>query len=284
MRRGVGALLLAAGGALAAEDPARAQVEQRLQLGARLFADQNAANRIAGSGNAQALSHFEAGRLHQAMAEDAFAKGDFAQARREAEDALRLLALARRLVPDQQARRAAARGRYEAKLAELERLVESSQRQPGGALDGDLLAAGGLVETAKAFARDGRFEEADFTLGSAESHVLAGMNRLLRERTIDYTQRPASPAEEFQLELARHKGLADLVPLALHELKPAPGAAQLIERFGKTSQTLRGQALERFQGGDTPQALADIRNAILYLHRALAAAGLSTPDATGNPP
>lgn len=280
----VGALLLAAGSALAADDATRAQVEQRVQLGAKLFADQNAANRIAGSGNAQAVSQYEEGRLHQALAEDAFAKGDFAKARREAEDALRLLSLARRGAPDQQARRAAARSRYETKLAEMERLIENSQRQPGGALDGDLQAAAGLLETAKAFARDSRFEEADFTLGSAEGHVLTGMNRLLRDKTIDYTQRPTSPAEEFQVELARHKGLAELVPLALHDLKPAPGAVQLIERFGKTSQTLRGQALERFQGGDTPQALADIRNAILYLQRALTAAGVSTPDATGNPP
>ncbi len=286
MRRWVGALLLAGGAALAQDDAARAQLEQRIRLNARLLSDSPTAQRIASSGNVQAQAHLEEGRVHQALAEDLLGKGDLAGARRAVDEALKHVSMARRMAPDQQGRQAAARQRYEQKQAELDRLMDAWRRHAGGAEadDGDLFAATGLVLTARQFAREARFEDAGHTLAAAEGHVLVGMNRLLRSKTLDYTLRPGSPAEEFQLELQRHKGLADLVPLALAELKPKADALALIERYGKTSQSLRNEANARFASGDTPQALADIRNAILYLQRALSAAGVSAPEATGTPP
>lgn len=286
MKRWVGALVLAGGAALAQDDAARAQLEQRIRLNAKLLTDSQTAARITSSGNAQAISHLEEGRVHQSVAEDLLLKGDLAGARRAVDAALHHVSQARRLAPDQQGRRAAARQRYEQKQAELDRLIDAWERHAGrtDATDGDLFAATGLIVTARQFAQESRFEDAGHTLAAAEGHVLAGMNRLLREKTLDYTLRPATPAEEFQLELARHKGLADLVPLALTELKPRPDALALIERYGKTSQALRHEAQARFAAGDVPQALADVRNAILYLQRALTAAGVSAPDATGSPP
>lgn len=298
MRRAAACALLAAWSALtsfpgpaAAHDEAavRAQLEQRIALNAKLLADSPTATRITTSGHVQAIAHFEEGRVHQALAEDLLAKGDLGGARRAVDTALHHVGMARRLVPDQQARLVQARQRYETKSADLARLIDAWQRHagagsPGAGQDGDLVAAIGLVDTAKFFAGQGRWDDAGFTLGTAESHVLAGMNRLLAARTLDYTVRPGSPAEEFQLELSRHQGMTDLVPLALAELKPRGDALALIERYGKTSAALRGEAVARFSAGDTPRALADIRNAILFLQRALAAAGVSAPDPTGSPP
>jgi tetratricopeptide (TPR) repeat protein len=286
VKRWVGALVLAGGAALAQDDATRAQLEQRLKLNARLLTDSQTAQRIASSGNAEAISHLEEGRVHQSVAEDLLAKGDFAGARRAVDAALHHVSQARRLAPDQQGRRAAARQRYEQKQAELDRLMDAWERHAGrgDAIDGDHLAATGLIATARQFAQESRFEDAAHTLALAESHVLTGMNRVLRDKTIDYTMRPATPADEFELELSRHKGLAELVPLALNELKPRPDALALIERYGKTSQALRHEAQARFAAGDVPQALADVRNAILYLQRALSAAGVSAPDVTGSSP
>jgi tetratricopeptide (TPR) repeat protein len=286
VKRWVGALVLVGSAALAQDDAARAQIDQRIKLNAKLLSDSPTAQRIATSGNVQAQSHLEEGRVHQALAEDLFAKGDLAGARRAVDAALHHVSMARRMAPDQQGRQAAARQRYEQKQAELDRLMDAWRRHAGGtdATDGDLFAATGLIVTARQFAQESRFEDAGHTLAAAESHVLTGMNRLLRSKTLDYTMRPSTPAEEFQLELTRHKGLADLVPLALAELKPKADALALIDRYGKTSQSLRSEAQARFAAGDTPQALADVRNAILYLQRALSAAGVSAPDATGSPP
>ncbi len=279
--------LLWPGAVLAADDPAaRAPLEQRLKLTAQLLGDSPSAQRIGSSGNAQAVSHLDEGRVHHALAQDLLARGDLAGARRAADDALRHLAAARKLVPDAPARQAAARQRHEQLLANIERLVESwrTRAAPGDLDDGDMFAALALVDTARSFGEQGRFEEGRFTLETAERHVLVGMNRLLHQRTLDYTARATTPAEEFQLELQRHRALADLVPLAVNELRPRADALSLIERYAESSQMLRSQALQRFQAGDAPQALSHIRSAQMFVQRALSAAGLAVPTSMGTSP
>jgi hypothetical protein len=281
-------LLLALGalhGPAAAHDT-RVQVEQRLRLAAQLINDGPTAQRIAGSGHAQAQGHFDESRLHHAMAEDALQRGDLAAARRAADEALRHVGLARRLVPDAPARQAAARQRAEQMQATLERLVDAwpGRGTPEGPMDGDLYAALGLMATARYFSEAGRHEEAVHTLATAERHVLAGMRHALPLREIDYTQRASTPEQELALELQRHQGLVDLVPLAVNELRPRAEAAALIERYGETSRRLRAQAQQQAQAGDTAGALAHVRNAILFVQRALQAAGLAMPQAVGGPP
>ncbi|MBL8289070.1 MAG: hypothetical protein JNL85_13890 [Rubrivivax sp.] len=278
------ALTLVAVGARA--DDNRAQVQQRLALTARLLADSSTLQRIAGSGSREAAAHLESGRLHHALAADALQRGDLAAARREVEEALRRLAQARRLVPDAQARQSAARQRYEQMLASLERLLESWREHAGAAAanDGDRLAAMGLIDTARHLEGAGRPEDALHTLASAESHVLAGMNRALGTREVDYTQRAAGPAEEFQLELKRHQALSDLVPLAVKELKPGAEAMALIGRYGDMSRAALAQAAQLFEAGRAADALASLRLAALHLQRALGAAGVATPAPAGAAP
>ncbi len=281
------ALLLCAGVVALAADEARMQVEQRIRLAAQLLADSPALQRISGSGNPQALAHLDEGRVHHALANESLARGDVAGARREADEALRKLSLARRLVPDAAARQAAARQRYEQLSSGIERLIgawraRADAHAPTDA--GDLTAAVGLGGAARQLAQEGRYEEANQNLLRAQGYVLAGMNRTLHAATLDYTLRPTSPAEEFEQELARHGGFADLLPLAIRELAPRADAMVLLERYAETSRALRAQALQQMRSGQFELALDHIRNATLYLQRALLAAGLATPPASGNPP
>lgn len=284
----VAAMLLAGVAARAADvsDP-RVQVEQKVRLAGQLLADSPATQRIAGSGNSQARSHLDEGRVHHALATESLARGDLAGARREADEALRKVGLARRLVADVAARHLAARNRYEQLSATIERLVTAwrarvQAQTPADA--GDLTAALGLLDAARQLAREGRHEEANQQLLQAQGHVLTGMNRSLHAATLDYTLRPASPSEAFEYELARHGGFAELLPLAIRELAPRGDALALLERYAETSRTLRTQALQQARSGAVELALDHIRNATLYLQRALLAAGLATPPATGNPP
>jgi tetratricopeptide (TPR) repeat protein len=286
LRAALAAALLVGGlpARAADDDAARAQLEQKLKLVARLISDSPSAQRIASSGNAQAVAHLDEGRVHHALAADLFAKGDLAGARKAADDALHHLGMARRSVPDAPARREAAKQRHEQLLGSVERLVESLRARQGSGDASDLTAAIGLVSVARQHAREGRYDEANQVLAQAERHVLAGTTRALNATTLDYTVRASNPVEEFQNELARHKGLTELVPLAVRDLRPKPDAVALIERYGETSTTLYGQALQQFQSGEITQALAHIRNATLYVQRALLAAGLVAPQPTGNPP
>lgn len=274
----LGLLLAAATGAVA-DDSARAQLAQRVALTARLIGDVGTAQRIVASGHARAVAHLDEGKVHQALAEQALAGGDLAATRREVDEALRHIGQARRLVPDAPARQAEAQQRYGQRLATLERLLEAWPVRGGTQADelDDRVAAIGLIGQARQRGGDRRYDEANQLLTQAEGHLLAGMNRLLHQRTIDYSSRAGTPAEAFFEALARHEGLIELVPVALAELKPGPDAATLVERYSDTSRTLRQQAVQRQQRGELTEALADLHNAVLYVQRALAAAGVALP-------
>lgn len=282
------AMALTMGGALAADDPARAQLEQRIKLTARLYGDGANSQRIASSGHARAMALLDEGRVHQAQAEQALAAGDLAAARREADEALRHISQARKLVPNATARQAEAQQRYGQRLATLERLLQAwpvpKGADPATPPAGDGLADRQLAVKALAAARSQaaaeQFDEANRQLAEAEGHLLAGMNRLLHQRTIDYTARAATPTDAFYEALARHEGLIELVPVALSELKPGPDATTLVERYSDTSRALRQQAVQRQQRGEVQQAVADLNNALIYVQRALAAAGVALPTPT----
>ncbi|CAD5372309.1 Cellulose synthase operon protein C [Rubrivivax sp. A210] len=275
-------LALSAGPVLANEN--RNQIEQRMQLTARLLADSLTAQRIVASGNVEAVGHLDEGRLRFSMAEEALQRGDLAVARQQVDDALKHLGLARRMAPDAPARQAALRQRHQEMLANVERLIDS-WRSRAGAADGkgsDLAEALGLVGSARSMADSSRFEESVRALEAAQGYVLAGLARQLGTREIDYTVRASSPAEEFQLELKRHQSLAELVPVAVADLRPKGEALAAVERHAESGRVLRMQAEASFKGGDTAQALAHLRNASLFYQRALGAAGVAMPSATGS--
>lgn len=281
-------LLLAAAPARADDTPGlRIQLEQKIRLVSTLIADSPAAQRIRSSGNLEAMAHLDEGRVHHALATDLLARGDLAGARSAVDEALQHLSKARRLVPDGPARQAAARQRYEQLLASLERLMDAWRARADihANDDGqDLAAAQGFVGMARQQAQEGRLDDANRSLAQAERHVLAGMNRTLHATTLDYTLRSTSPAEEFQNELARHRGFVDLLPLAVRDLRPSAEARVLIDRYGEASRALEAQALQQFKAGETTHALESLRNATLYLQRALSAAGLAAPPPTGITP
>jgi hypothetical protein len=276
--------LLASAATLAADEAGRAQLEQRIRLTARLIGDAATGQRIAASGPPQAQAHLGESRQHQAHAEKALADGDLGAARREVDEALRHIGLARRLAPDGAARQVAAQQRYEQRLALLDRLLqawpaaETSATRAAGTTDpDDRSAATAQLGEARRLAADGRFEDANQQLKSAEARLLTGLNRLLHQRTLDYSSRAGTLQEQFIDGLARHEGLIDLVPVALAELRPGPEAQTLVERYADASRVLRQRAVQRQQAGDLPQALTDLHNAVLYAQRALTAAGVALP-------
>lgn len=276
---------LAAGPAQADDEAARQQVQQRLRMSGVLMADLETVERIAQSGRADAQTHLKDARQHQAQGEDLLQRGELASARREADEALRHITTARRLVPNPYARLAAQRQRYEQVHASLERLMESWRSRAGaaGQDDADHRAALEQLKAAEAQAQAGRHDDAVLGLAEVERRVLAGMNRLLASGTLDYTVRAETPAQELELELRRHQSLAELLPLAVRDLHPSAEKLALIERYQDASQALQAQAVASGQRGEHAQALDHLRNATLFLQRALAAAGLVTPQPTGNP-
>ena len=261
-------------------------VKQKLELVARLLADPAVRQRVAASDQPQAQGHLDEGRLHHAAAEDQLAKGDLAGARKAADEALRHLSLARRLAPDAPARVAAQRARYEQMLASTERLIDAWRQRLAQSRDdaSPTVAATGLLGTARSDADAGRYDDAQRALAQAESLVLEGMARALPGATLDYTARFTNPAEAFEHEQQRHRALAELVPLAIQNLKPTPEARALVARWQEGANAQHERALVLQRAGDVTRALEQMREASLLMQRALTAAGLVTPGATGTPP
>ncbi|MGY0195498.1 hypothetical protein ACWA7J_10530 [Leptothrix sp. BB-4] len=294
-QRMAAACLLAGAGVLpvqaqtAAPDDAalRTQLEQKLRLAAMLIADSPTAQRIAASGHVEAKAHLDEGRVHHALAADLLARGDLVQARKAIDDALRHLGNARRLVPDNAARVAQQQRRHAELQASTERLVEAwrgRQAELSAQDSADLASATALLDSARQQGAQGRHDDAIAALSRAEKLLLAGYYRGVQNATLDYTQRAATPAEAYALALNQYHALADLLPLAVRDLKPAPSALALVERYAAAASALQGQALQRQQAGELDQAIADLRNAVLQVQRALSTAGLSTPAPTGNSP
>lgn len=268
-------------------DSDRAQVVQKMSLAARLLSDPPATERIMGSGSRPAVGHLDEGRVHHALAADLLARGEVDAAHRAVDEALRHLGMARRMVPDATARRAAARTRHAQLMDSTERLIEAWRERVGSQAQGDgsdLTAALGLIAVARRLARDGNYDESNQALARAERHVLSGMNQMLHAATLDYTLRSNSPAEMFDHEMARRRDFAELLPLAVRDLRPPPEAVSLIDRYTETSNTFQTLALQQRHAGNIAQALAHIRNATLYLQRALLAAGLVSPQANESQP
>ncbi len=280
--------LLLTSAAAGAHDDARTQAEQRVRLASRLIADSPAAQRIQASGNATAISHLDEGRLHLSAAEEALKAGDPAKARKSADESLQHLGMARRLVPDQPSRQQALRARHEQQLATVERLVEAWRVRAGAnALsntDSALLDATSLVGQARQLGQEQRFDDSLRTLGAAEQRLLAGFSRVFPSRELDYTARGTDPVEAFHDEMAGYSALSELIPVAVRELAPRADAQVLIARYVQSAQALHQQAQQRFEAGDRTSALATLRSAVLYVQRALAAAGVVTPNPSEGPP
>lgn len=278
---------LVAAASLAADD-ARTQAEQRIALVARLVADSPAAQRISASGQSAAISHLDESRLHLARAQDAFKAADYALARRAADEALMHLGHARRMVPDAPTRQQALRSRAEQQQEALERLLDAWRTRAtdsGAGGDGDLLDATGLLGNARMLAQNGRHEEALQQLGAAQERLVRGMGRAYAStREIDYTARATTPAEAFHIEMAQYGAMADLLPVAVAQLRPRADALALIERYRQSAAALHGQAQRQYERGERSAAVATLRSAETYLQRALASAGVITPLPTDEKP
>ncbi|MGE5652392.1 MAG: hypothetical protein ACM34A_19535, partial [Bacillota bacterium] len=116
-------------------------------------------------------------------------------------------------------------------------------------------------------------------LDDAYKIVASMLNKILASETIVYDAKFATPADEFQHELARNRGYEELVPIALAQLHTPPETAALSERYVQQSRQLRDVARQQAAGNDYSNALKTILDATGHLQRALRVAGLVVPQA-----
>lgn len=271
----------------AALAPSAAVLRQKEQLVSSLLADSSAAERIRVSGGEAARRSFEAAAAALTVAREHLRNSNWGAADSRLNEAMQAIASARRQAPDDALRRAEGHRRYQRLLETIDSLRGAYERHLGRLRGGGGAAAGaddeGLARLSSARERAaarfaaGEVEASLRVLEDAQAELLRGLNRLLGAQTLDYALRFASPAEEFAYENARNRSLAELVPIALAELKPTEGAARLVARYVERNAGLRQDAVSAADRGDLAGALKAMRDGSAYLLRALLSAGLVTP-------
>ncbi len=254
----------------AATNPA--VVRQKEALVRNLVQDSPVAARVNSSGNADAkrLLGLAQDGYHQAVIH--IQTGDLAQAEKFLNEAMWNMGKARQLVPDQASKQIEDKVRFQRLKESVDSLRGSYQRhaargKAAGARDPELARADALMQEAETAENSDKFGEA----------VLKAMNTVLGSATLDYAQKFETPAEEFAYELDRNRSFADLVPVAVSELKPNPDSLRLVERYVDQNKALREQAQREAGNKDYAAALKTIRSGTGHLQRALLTAGLVVP-------
>lgn len=248
----------------------------------RLLTDSPVAQRIVLSGSDEAKALFAKAQEQYNAASAALKGGDLARANEAFNDALWSVGKARQLVPDNANQKVELKVRYQRLLESTETLRASYSRHAARAksagAERDLEQVDKLVADAKNYSNTEQLAEANRNLERAEQMLMAGLNRTLGSVTLEYAEKFDSPADEFNYELDRNRSFADLVPLAVGELKPGEDAKKLIERYVEQNRALREQAQTQAKSKNYTEAIKVLKNGTGYLQRALLAAGLVVPQ------
>lgn len=263
----------------------RQLVEQKLAFVKRVLSDSPAAKRIGASNNAEAKKYLASAQSNFNNAVISIKNDDLAGADKQLSEATSLIGRARQLVPDPHTRSVEQRMRYaqvldsvEAlRISYLRHLQRAKQPQAATADDALLVKAAQLVDRAKGLAQAEQIVQANKSLVEAERSLMLGLGRVLGSRTIEYTQRFDTPAEEYDFELERNRSYADLVPIALDAFKPGSEALRATRQFEDADRRLREQAQRHAAAKDHQAALTALRRGTAQLQSALAAAGLRVP-------
>jgi len=262
---------------------ARRAVEQKALLVQRLLTDSPAAKRISESGNEEARSHFAAAAQHQSRADAALQAGNVPDADAQLNEALWMIGKARQLVPDSMKRIIEHRFRYAQLLASVESMEHAyrghlQRLNQAPAQDVSWVKVARMMEQAKTYRTAEQLPQANRELLNAQSALLAALGTLLKGVTLDYTPRFSQTSDEFGFELTRHDSYAELVPIALSELKPSETARKAVQRHVESSRGLKHQAQQLAAAKNYDGALRTIRTGTDELQRALQLAGVVVPQ------
>jgi len=266
--------------------PSRQLVEQKDAFVGRLLGDSSEAVRIAESGNPEARESLSRANELRARARDALERGDLRAADAAFNEAIGMIAKARRLAPDASYRAIEQRFRYNRLVSTLDALQRSyrghlSRIGRAESEDPGWNAVSLLIQRAQSLRTSDQLGQANLALLRAEQRLLEAFGGMLSGSTLDYTPRFSGEAEEFVFELERNRGYRELVPIALSELKPSGDAARRVEHHLETDRSLSGKARELAGRKRYAEALSTIRASTVSLQRALRAAGLAVPGEEG---
>lgn len=293
MALGLAATVPAAAQATDAPPPMRAEVsrsavDQKAAMIDRLLFNSPLAARIQGSTNDDSRRHFLNARELFTHARALTGTGQLRGADALLNEAIWEIGRAQTLAPDQNARLADERARYQQLKDSVEALMRTYQlaelapRNDAPAERGAARAVAAL-EQARAASDQGRIVEANRTMEQALTLLLKDALTRLNGQTLVYDRRFANSREEFHFESERFRSYEQLIPLALVEYRPSKEALALIDRYVRQGRSLRDRAQAQAAANDHAQAILTMVEGTDVLQRALQASGLTVPQTMGSP-
>ena len=259
-----------------------ARVKQKLSFADMMFMSKGT-KRVNSSNHADAKQKLGEAKTKLASARKLLTSGDNAMALEMADEVLRLIGAASRLVPSEVVL-AEQNERYLEILDAVENFRKShkntyastvKKRGKKAAVEIDNKEMDTLLADAKTEADKKQYLKAIPLLEKAESIVTSAINVMLDSQTIVYDLNFETAEEEYLYELGRFKGYADLVPVAIARKRPAPGAVKLMDGFVVKGESQRADAMKKAEAGDFPTAIAMMLSATNNVRRALRIAGVS---------
>ena len=259
------------------------QVKQKIDYANMLINSSKGAQRVAASSDAQAKEMLTNARTRLESARSVLGAGNVAKAQDEVDESIRLVMGAARLVPsDAPESGLDPKFRY-TELLDSTKTFESSYKQhserlgdkkkPDAALD--VKKFKDLMSQAQAHGDAGRYEEANKPLAHALRMVTRALSGLLDHETVVYDKNFATPAAEYEHEVARYKSYEELIPLALEQKKPPAKTVDKMAELEQKSKVLVAEAAQLAGKGNHAAAISTLQEATLYLQRALMIAGVN---------
>ena len=263
---------------------AEVQIKQKIEYANMLVNSSKGAQRVAASSNAQAKEMLASARTHLDSARATLGASDLVKAQDEVDESIRLITAAVRLVPsDADQSGLDPKFRY-TELLDATKTFESSYKQHSERLTGKKKPAAAaldekkfqdLMSQAKVHGDAERYEEANKALSGAQRMVTRALGALLDNETVVYDKSFATPAAEYEYEVARYKSYEDLIPLALEQKKPSAMTVDKIAELEQKSKALNAEAEQLAGKNDHAAAIGALQEATSYLQRALMIAGVN---------
>lgn len=250
---------------------------QKEAMVGRLLMESPLARRILESDVAEAQRLLDEARTHHVEAKRALDAGQDEAANASLDAAMRAMHEARKLLPQSATALPDARTRYDAVLASTLSLREGFvARLSAQAQDVDSLSlVDGLIDESRSYAAAGRYAPAMESLGKAEKLLSTAHKALVGDQTLEYRKQFDSPEQVFLDAMARNSSFADLVPVAIAQLKPDAAMIERLNAAVLASREARKQASESARIGRYDAATLMIDDATRVIEERLAEAGLS---------
>ncbi len=241
----------------------------------------------------EASDHAEAKRLYADAvkafdkAQQSYEKKKYAAALGLADQAMKAMSKAGRLVPapllEEGAEDTAGKAKYKELVDGLKTYRKSyrknhqllaKQKGAKGLPDVDLAAIEATERRAAKLADAGDYRQANALLGEAQTTLTEALSAMLKSQTLSYELVFETPKDEYEYELSRYLSYEELVPLAIEQKRPSAAMQGIMDKYVKRGQGIKAEALPVAASGDYKKAILMLQGATSHIRRALRVVGV----------